>query len=77
MFNILEAWAYYRASSHLQTVSEFGECSRALEILWRNLDTIGITDANHSINDLCPNRFNTYFASNVAQTFVRPALGLN
>jgi hypothetical protein len=26
------------------------------KILWRNLDTIGIYDANDSVNDLCPNR---------------------
>jgi hypothetical protein len=47
------------------------------KILWRNLDTIGIKDANDSVNDLCPNRLNTYFAGNVAQTSVRPAVGSN
>jgi hypothetical protein len=37
----------------------------------------GIRDANDSVNDLCPNRLNTYFAGNAVQTSVRPAVGSN
>jgi hypothetical protein len=58
-------------------MNRFLESSLFSKILWRNLDTIGIKDADDWVNDLCLNRLNTYFAGNTAWTSVRPAVGSN
>jgi hypothetical protein len=58
-------------------VNRFLDPSLPSKIPWQNLDTIGIRDANDSVNDLCPNRLNTYFSGNVTQTSVCPTVGSN
>jgi hypothetical protein len=58
-------------------INRFLHSSLFSKILWRNLDTIGIRNANDWVNDLCLNRLNSYFAGNAAWTSVRPAVGSN